>query len=135
MEFEKALMARRMVRNFKSDLIPEHLLETIVASSLRTPSAGFTQGVELVVLQGNETHTYWECTTTEQWRKSTSRKGLFNAPVVIILICDPEAYAARYSEPDKAESGLGAIGAWDVPYWWMDTGMTAFALMLSAFDK
>ncbi|MCB0952793.1 MAG: nitroreductase family protein, partial [Microthrixaceae bacterium] len=43
------------------------------------------------------------------------------------------AYLQRYSEPDKARSGLGAdTGAWDVPYWFVDGGAAVMSLLLAA---
>jgi nitroreductase len=39
-----------------------------------------------------------------------------------VPVVDPAAYASRYGEPDKAATGLGALDAWPVPYWWVDGG-------------
>src|SRR5690606_20368142 len=39
-------------------------------------------------------------------------------------------------EPDKAHTGLGAgVGAWPVPYWFVDTGMAAMAMLLAVVDE
>jgi nitroreductase len=50
-------------------------------------------------------------------------------------------YLHRYSEPDKAGSGLGtaasgggADGAWPVPYWFADAAFATMTLLLGAVD-
>jgi nitroreductase len=43
----------------------------------------------------------------------------------------------RYERPDKAASGLGrerGEEAWPVPYWYVDAGASAMALLLGAAD-
>ena len=37
---------------------------------------------------------------------------------------------ARYSEGDKASSGLGDQSAWPIPYWHTDAAMATMALLL-----
>jgi nitroreductase len=44
----------------------------------------------------------------------------------------PVAYAERYAEPDKRDTGLGDVEAWPVPYWWVDGGMAVEAMLLAA---
>ncbi len=45
------------------------------------------------------------------------------------------AYVERYSEPDKAASGLGAAAeAWPAPYWTIDASMSVMTLLLAAQD-
>ena len=47
----------------------------------------------------------------------------------------PRAYTDRYSEPDKAATGLGAgAQAWPAPYWTIDTAMAVMTLLLAAED-
>ena len=51
MELSEVLRRRRMVRRYYQDRpVPPTALEAIVAAALRAPSAGFTQGVSLLVL-------------------------------------------------------------------------------------
>ena len=62
-----------------------------------------------------ETARYWEATTDEAWRSRSRRfAGLSRAPVMVLPFADPEAYAARYREPDKARPD-GAPVEWVVP--------------------
>lgn len=147
MEFTEAVRRRRMVRSFSARPIAPALLDTLLDVALRGPSAGNTGGWDAVVLQGPaETAVFWEATTTPPWRASSRRwPGLERAPVAVVLFAHPEAYRARYAEPDKETSGLGRReeagdgdpgdeDPWPVPYWFVDTGFAALLLLLAAVD-
>jgi nitroreductase len=148
MEFSEAVRRRRMVRSFSGRAVPGPLLETVLENALRAPSAGNTGGWDAVVLRGHaETAVFWEATTTPQWRASSRRwPGLEKAPVAVVLFAHPDAYAARYGEPDKESSGLGGDASgdedggggggdlWPVPYWFVDSGFPALLLLLGAVD-
>jgi nitroreductase len=58
--------------------------------------------------------------------------------VAVAFFAHPGAYADRYTEPDKAASGLGHRGGgaddWPVPYWFVDTGFPALLLLVGAAD-
>ncbi len=142
MEFSDAVRRRRMVRSFSGRPVPRLVLDRLLDDALRGPSAGNTGGWDAVVLEGTvQTSMLWEATTTAPWR-ATSRRwpGLAKAPVAVVLFADPDAYAARYAEPDKEMSGLGpgsdagGQDVWPVPYWFVDTGFPALLLLLGAVD-
>jgi nitroreductase len=60
---------------------------------------------------------------------------LLDAPVIALPLADQRAYTSRYSEPDKAATGLGAgTQAWPAPYWTIDTAMAVMTLLLAAED-
>lgn len=122
-----------MTRNFSGRPLPPGLLDSMLSDALRAPSAGNTQGLELVVLEGPaETGQYWEATTDEAWR-STSRRfgGMSRAPAVVLPFVDPEAYAARYREADKSRDD-GAEVDWVVPFWFVDAAYAVMTLLLRA---
>ena len=55
--------------------------------------------------------------------------------MVLLAYTSPDAYVARYSEGDKAVSGLGAgQEAWPVPYWVGDAAFAVMAVLLGAVD-
>lgn len=135
MELADAVRARRMVRSFSGVPPAAPVLERILAGALRSPSAGNTGGWDAVVLQGTETDAFWSATTTPEWRQRSRRwPGLSRAPVVVSLFCHQAAYLDRYSDTDKRSSGLGAVEAWPVPYWFVDAGFAALILLLGAVD-
>jgi nitroreductase len=108
-------------------------LEQLVDLASRAPSAGKAQGWHLLVLQGDETAGFWDLTLPPAERASFGWPGLLDAPVVALVLADPDAYVARYAELDKAVTGLGAgAEAWPVPYWTVDTAFAAMTLLLAA---
>jgi nitroreductase len=60
---------------------------------------------------------------------------MFDAPVVVVPLIEPEAYARRYSMPDKAGTGLDSLDAWPAPYWWIDGGAAVMNMLLAAVDE
>jgi nitroreductase len=139
-EVGEAIRRRRMVRSFAKEPLDPALVDRLLAESLRAPSAGNTRGVSWLVLTGSETDRYWRHATTEDWRADSDRyPGLSQAPVIALSLCSPAAYVDRYSEDDKATSGLGSsagggggAAAWTVPYWFGDAAFSVMALLLGA---
>src|SRR4051794_13398036 len=101
-----------MVRAFERRPIDDQVLDRVLNAARRVPSAGNSQGLDLLVIDDPEQ--YWSMTFAGD--RSTFRwQGLFDAPVLVVPIVDPAAYARRYAEADKAATGLGAVDAWTVP--------------------
>jgi nitroreductase len=109
----------------------------VLDAGRRAPSAGFSQGLDLVVLEGGaQTGGYWDLTLPDPAARARFRwQGLLDAPVLVVPVVDPAAYAARYAEDDKAGTGLGDVAAWGVPYWWVDGGAATQNILLAAVDE
>ncbi len=128
-----AIAQRRMVRSFRSEPVAEATIDRIVAAAHRAPSAGNTRSLELLVLAGEDVVRYWDTTLAPAKRDEVPWPGLLRAPVLLVPYVDPALYAARYSEPDKASTGLGeGPHAWSVPYWWVDGGAAVENILLAA---
>lgn len=120
-----------MCRNFLPEPLPDGLVTELLDQARRSPSAGNTQAVEFCVVADPE-H-YWQLTLTPERRAEFPWPGLLAAPVLVVVLTDPELYVERYAEPDKAHTGLGeATESWPVPYWWVDAGMAVHGLLLGA---
>jgi nitroreductase len=134
-ELTDAVARRHMTRNFSATPLGPGVVDGLLATALRAPSAGHTQGREFVVLEGPaETSAYWQATTDQTWRDGSRRfAGLSRAPVVILVFADPEAYVARYREPDKARTD-GVEVEWVVPFWFVDAAFATMNLLLAATD-
>lgn len=131
--FASLVRARRMTREFADRPVSIQLIEQLVDLASRAPSAGKTQGWDLVVLTGEETSLFWDVTFPAQRRGGFRWPGLFAAPVIALPFADPVAYVQRYSEPDKLATGLGdGEEAWPVPYWTVDASMSVMTLLLAA---
>ena len=120
-----------MCRNYLPDPLPDGLLTQLLDQARRSPSAGNTQAVEFCVV--NEPEKYWRLTLTPKRRAEFPWPGLLMAPILVVVLTNPERYVERYAEPDKAHTGLGdSADAWPVPYWWVDAGMAIHSLLLGA---
>lgn len=136
MELTEALARRKMSRNFSGRPVDPGVLDRLLEQALTAPSAGNAQGRELVVLEGEEeTSRFWDATTDPGWRSRSRRAdGLSRAPVVVLPFADPEAYVARYREPDKRARAGELEVEWVVPYWLVDTAFSVMVLLLGAAD-
>jgi nitroreductase len=134
MDFDRVLRSRRMVRDFAAVGVEPAVLDRVLGSASRAPAAGNTAAVDLVVLEGrDETERYWAVTFGAEGRAAFRWQGLFDAPVLAVVVVEPAAYPERYAEADKAATGLGAgVDAWPVPYWWVDAGMAIENVLLAA---
>ena len=135
MQFADCVRSRRMVRSFRNDPVAPELIERIVDLASRAPSAGKTQGWHFLVLQDGETSKFWDTTLPVEKRSSFKWKHLLDAPIIGLVFADSSAYVARYSESDKASTGLGAgESSWPTPYWTVDASFATMTLLLAAHD-
>jgi nitroreductase len=136
-ELREVLRRRRMVRAYDGRPVDADVLDRVLDAASRAPSAGNSQGLRLVVLVGaDETARYWDVALPAGPAREGFRwQGLLAAPVLVLPVVDPAAYAARYAEADKAATGLGDVEAWPVPYWFVDGGMAVQAMLLAAVDE
>lgn len=128
-----------MVRRFADKQVPPAVLDRVLNVGLRGPSAGFSQGVDLLVLEGPvQTRQFFELTSDPEFlAEPRALAGLLRAPVIIVPLSSPAAYVARYAEQDKATSSLAGLPAsrWPVPYWIVDSSFAAMLLLLAATDE
>ena len=130
-DLSEVVRNRRMSRSFTTEEVDPAAIERIISLASRAPSAGKAQGWHVVSLVGDETASYWDATLLEQRRDDFTWPGLLRAPVILVLVADPDASVERYGESDKAHTGLGTAGdAWPVPYWFVDGGAAVMALLL-----
>lgn len=135
-EIDQLLASRRMCRDFLPAAVDESDLRAVLSAGLGAPAAGNTHGVDLLVLTGADLTRYWDLTLPDAARSEFPWPGLLNAPALVIVYVDPDAYLARYSEPDKAASGLGVdTDQWQVPYWWVDGGAAVMAMLAAAAGR
>lgn len=123
-----------MTRAFTDAPVATEVVDELLDEARRSPSAGNTAALEFLVLAGPEsTAAYWDVTLPPSRREGFPWPDLVRAPVLVVPWTDPAAYAARYAEPDKVATGLGAgPDAWPVPYWFVDGGAAVMTLLLGA---
>jgi nitroreductase len=127
MEFDQVIRKQRMTRRFANKKISRDLLDSILASAQKAPTAGYSQGVAMVVLEGNDTDVFWKFADPQARHPRDSR-----APVIVIPLASKKAYLDRYSEPDKADTGMHVEERWPVPYWLIDCAFASMTILLAA---
>jgi nitroreductase len=136
MEFTDVVRARRMSRRFDPDrpVAPEVVRE-LVTLAQRAPSAGFTQGWDMVALvEASDRELFWAATTDTGRDPDAWLRGVSAAPVLLLCLADPTAYLDRYAEPDKGWVDRSP-DRWPIPYWDTDTAMAAMIVLLGATDR
>jgi nitroreductase len=133
MELREVVRRRRMVRHFDPRPLPDEVLDRILHSATRAPSAGFSQGLDLVVLEGPEAvRGFWRATADPRFATPYSSA---EPPVIVLVLSDKQAYLDRYAAPDKAGLGMDVEEGWPVPYWDMDAAMAVMLMLLTAVDE
>ncbi|PZU49489.1 MAG: nitroreductase [Arsenicicoccus sp.] len=138
MEFGEVVRRRRMVRAYDPDRpVPEEVVTRALEHATRSPSAGFSQGWDFVVLTTEqERERFWSAATSAEARERMDPwlRGVRSAPCLVVCLSDKEAYLERYAEPDKGRADRDEAH-WPVPYWDVDTGMAALLMLLTAVDE
>jgi len=129
-EHRRVVARRRMVRRYRPDPIDPAALERIARAALRGPSAGYSQGVSVVVVTDPERRAAIAGLGHEaDWVARGRAPWLSPAPAHLVLCVEPGAYARRYSQPDKDPAALA------VPWWWVDGGAALSLVLLAAVDE
>ena len=128
MNFREILRRRRMVRRYEPEPLPREVIERIVRSTRRAPSAGFSQGLRCVVV-----------TEAERRRRLAQIVGeeawVATAPVLVAVCVREDDYHDRYREPDKLAATGGVEVEWPIPFWYLDAGAAAMLILLAAIDE
>jgi nitroreductase len=131
MEFSEVVRRRRMIRHYTDEPLDPGTVERILASALRAPSAGFSQGWAFLALtEPGDRARFWPFVPTRVEQTPTMQ----DAPLVVVPLAHKSAYLERYAEPDKGWEDR-AESRWPAPYWFIDTGMAALMILLTAVDE
>jgi nitroreductase len=130
-EFADLVRRRRMVHHFAPRPLPSEVMDSILEAARHAPSAGFSQGLGLVVLDDPDQLAWF-------WRTTQGREAPHDRPPVVVLpVPDKWAYLERYRLPDKGgPDGPRAVeSGWPVPYFWdVDAAMACMLMLLKAVD-
>lgn len=131
MEFREALRRRRMVRRHSGDPVPPGTAQRIAAAALRAPSAGFAQGVSVILVSDRERIAAIAAACGEAAHVERGRQPWLSTAGAILAICvEPARYRERYARPDKDPAALEPI-----PWWWVDAGASLMGALLAAVDE
>src|SRR5688500_3168868 len=136
MEFREVLSGRRSVRTYADRPVPREVLERIASAAVVwAPSAGFSQGLRLVVVTDPETRRRIAAAGKEDELAAHGRpRWMSAAPVHFVVLTREDDYHDRYQQQDKLQLTGGREIDWPAPYWYVDAGAAMMALMLAAID-
>jgi nitroreductase len=137
MDFRDVLSRRRSVRSYDERPVPREVIERITdAAVVRAPSAGFSQGLRLVVVTDPMTRKEIAVAAAEEELAEQGRpRWKAAAPVHVVVLTREADYHDRYQEPDKLKITGGTEIEWPAPYWHVDAGAAVMTLMLAAIDE
>jgi nitroreductase len=118
---------RRMCRDFDPVPLDQARLADVLTVATSGPSAGFTQGIRLVVLTGADVAAFWNAIGDAP----APGPGVRRAPALVVAVGSRDEYLARYAEPDKAYTHR-ADAVWPTPWWIVDPSFAVMLLLLAA---
>lgn len=134
MDFSDVLSNRRMIRSYRTDPVPEDVLDGVLRVVRRAPSAGFSQGHRVVAVTDDKSRARIAEIAEERWYLERGMgPWLSVAPVLLVLGVSEAAYHERYQRADKVNE-KGEEMVWPTPYWWVDSGALMMLLQLAAID-
>ena len=132
MEFQDVIRKRKMVRAFTTEPITPEVTERLLRAANRAPSAGFSQGYAMLVLESEQDRgAFWAARDPVDEYAGTP---LRNAPLLVIPWSNKEVYLDRYARPDKGWTDRDEA-RWPVPFWHIDTGMLTMLLLLAVVEE
>jgi nitroreductase len=125
-----------MVRAFTADPVDQEVATRLLKAANRAPSAGFSQGYALLVLDAPaQLAPFWELLTSmDDDEERAQFSAVTNAPLVVVPLSCKDIYLDRYARSDKGWADRDE-GRWPVPYWDIDTGFMALLMLLAAVDE
>ncbi len=114
-----------MIRAFTAEPLDPAVTRRLLEAANRAPSAGFSQGYALLVLEGaEELAPFWELLRSgeddDDGPARPSADPVANAQLVVIPLSCKDIYLDRYARPDKGWTDRDEAH-WPVPYWDIDT--------------
>jgi nitroreductase len=137
MDFQQLVRRRRMVRSFTDGAVAPEAVDRILDVARRGPSAGYSQGVEFVLVTDREMRTLVSEGDPKRERRGSVPNFVAQAPVLIVVCTSEQIYTDRYREADKApvREGQHDENFWFVPYWHTDAGAALMLILLAAVDE
>lgn len=132
MSLYELLKQRRMVRHYTGERIPREVLERIAATVRRAPSAGFSQGQRLLVIDDPE---LLGQLASQEDGDDGAEPWFGSAAAHVLVLTREQDYHDRYTSPDKLDATGGSEIVWPVPYWHVDAGAALMLVLLAALEE
>jgi FMN reductase [NAD(P)H] len=131
MSLYELLKRRRMVRHYTGEPVPRATLARIAATVRRAPSAGFSQGQRLLVVDDRQLLAGLARDESEDG----AEPWFGSAAAHVLVLTREQDYHDRYRRPDKLETTGGAEILWPVPFWHVDAGAALMLVLLAALEE
>ena len=96
MDFAEVVRRRRMVRNYSEEPVDRVVVERIVETARRAPSAGFSQGTYFVVVTDQATRTSLaQVANEDEYAAKGFDRWISRAPVHIVVGVAEQDYRSR----------------------------------------
>jgi FMN reductase [NAD(P)H] len=125
------LQQRRMVRHYTGERVSRDVLERIVTTVRRAPSAGFSQGQRLLVVDDPSLL----AKLAEEDELEGMEPWFATAAAHVLVLTREQDYHDRYTSPDKLDATGGTEIDWPVPYWHVDAGAALMLVLLAALEE
>ena len=130
--FYELLKKRRMVRHYTGEPVPREALERIVATVRRAPSAGFSQGQRLLVVDDPELLARIAALGDDEMPEGVEPWFETAAAPVFVMTREGD-YHDRYQRDDKLQDGEEI--EWPVPFWHVDAGAAMMLILVAAIEE
>ena len=135
MEFQDVINKRKMIRSFENKPISKEKVQRLIKNYFKGPSAGFSQGIELLVLdQGNDIQDFFSTFGTPEERQRSPWKLQEQGRLVLIPLAHKQTYLDRYAEKDKGWTDKSE-DRWPVPFWITDTAFASMIALLTVVNE
>jgi FMN reductase [NAD(P)H] len=130
--FYDLLKQRRMVRHYTGEPVPREVLGRIAATVRRAPSAGFSQGQRLLVVDDPELLAQIAALGDDEPLEGV--EPWFETAAAQAFVMTREAdYHERYQRDDKLQDGEEI--EWPVPFWHVDAGAAMMLILVAAIEE
>jgi nitroreductase len=131
--FYDLLKKRRMVRHYSGEPVPRETLERIVATVRRAPSAGFSQGQRILVVDDPELLARIAALGGDEMQLEGVEPWFETAAAQIFVMTRESDYHERYQRDDKLQDGEEI--EWPVPFWHVDAGAAMMLILVAAIEE
>jgi nitroreductase len=135
MSLYELLKSRRMVRHYTPERIPHDVLERIAGTVRRAPSAGFSQGQRLLVVDDPRLLAELASDEERDAGPEAPEAWFASAAAHVLVLTREQDYHDRYTRSDKLETTGGSEIVWPVPYWHVDAGAALMLVLLAALEE
>src|SRR6185503_10931058 len=132
MSVYELLKQRRMVRHYTGEPVPRDVLERVVATVRRAPSAGFSQGQRLLVVDDPELLAKIAALGDDEPLEDVEPWFETAAAQVFVMTREGD-YHERYQREDKLHEGEEI--EWPVPFWHVDAGAAMMLILVAAIEE